>query len=219
MRLLEHVYAIKTLINRGEASDDAPFSNSLIAHYLQIVRATLIERKIDKYHFISEQSYQDWCAPLAEGDYHNCCGITFPKCGILKSISPIPSFLNSRWGNYLKITDLQGNVIPQLDVTQLKYSKYGHVKVSTSYFIHNNHVFILSNTHLKMVLVNALFQSPEEVSSANCATSSENCVDYLESEFPIDADLVSTLYSMTLQMLSIPTVQDKINDGSDNTQA
>lgn len=217
MKLIEHVYAVKNLLSRGPASDDYAYSNALIAHYLGVVRAKLIERKIDKYHFISEQSYQDWCADLVPGNYHDCCGVEFPSCTILKSVYTIPNFLNSRWGNYVKVTDLVGDVIPQLDLTQLKYSKYGLVKVTTSYFIHNNHLFILSNNKLVKVLVNALYQNPEEVITANCNTSSGECVDYLDSDFPIDADLVSDLYALTLQMLSVPNLQDQKNDGKDNT--
>lgn len=59
MTLLEHVYAIRNILAHGPVSQDFRLSDRLISHYLQVARARLIEQKIDKYHFISEQSYQD----------------------------------------------------------------------------------------------------------------------------------------------------------------
>lgn len=96
MTLLDHVYATKNLFSRGVASDDFPLSNRLIAHFLQIGRALLIEQKTDKYHFISEQSYQSLCVNLELSQFHNCCNDVELECRVLKSTIAIPKFLNSR---------------------------------------------------------------------------------------------------------------------------
>lgn len=96
MTLLEHVYAIKNLLSQGPSSDDFSYSNRVIAHFLQVSRAKLIERKADKYRFISDQSYQSLCVDLELGNFHNCCDKADLECKILKSVKPIPKFLNSR---------------------------------------------------------------------------------------------------------------------------
>lgn len=96
MNLQHHVYAIKNLLSHGPASDDFRLSDRLIAHFLQVARAKLIEQKIDKYYYISEQSYQDWCADLELSNFHNCCTGPDVDCQILRSVLEVPKFLNSR---------------------------------------------------------------------------------------------------------------------------
>lgn len=97
MKLIQHIYAIKNLLAHGPASDDFTLSDRLISHYLQVARARLIEQKIDRYYYISEQSYQDLCVDLALSTFHECCGTEeYDDCKIMKSIINIPKFLNSR---------------------------------------------------------------------------------------------------------------------------
>lgn len=97
MKLIEHIYAIKNVLAHGAASDDFNLSDRLIAHYLQVARARLIEQKIDKYYYISEQSYQDLCLDLALSSFHDCCDIPeLEECKIMKSVMEVPKFLNSR---------------------------------------------------------------------------------------------------------------------------
>jgi ankyrin repeat protein len=132
MKLIQHIYAVKGLLAHGPASDDFTFSDRFIAHHLQIARSRLIEQKIDRYYFISEQSYQDLCVDLAMSSFHECCGTEeFTDCKVMKSVAKIPKFLNSRWGNHLKVTDLSGNLISELNITQNKYSKYAINPVTT----------------------------------------------------------------------------------------
>lgn len=97
MKLIEHIYAIKNLLAHGTASDDFSLSDRLIAHFLQVTRSRLIEQKIDKYYYISEQSYQDLCVDLTLATFHECCGTEeYDDCKIMKSTIQIPKFLNSR---------------------------------------------------------------------------------------------------------------------------
>lgn len=96
MTLREHVFAIRGLITKGPASDDTAYSLRFIAHMLNVVRAILTEQKADKYTYISEQSYQSLCVPLELGTFHNCCEITDVECKVLKSVDPLPKFLNTR---------------------------------------------------------------------------------------------------------------------------
>lgn len=202
MTLLHHIYAIKNLLARGNASDDFSFSERLIAHFLEVARGKLILDKINKYKFVSDQSYQDLCVALQESVYHDCCDvIDFGDCKLLKSIDPLPKFLNSAWGNFLKVTDLSGNVISELTLTQNTYSKYAIIKPKTGWFLHNNHLYVLNNTGLRKVLLNALFSNPQEIYDTNCTTGTGKCVEYLAQEFPVDADLMQAMYELTLKLL------------------
>lgn len=203
MTLLEHVYAIKNLLSHGPSSDDFSYSNRLIAHFLQVARAKLIEVKADKYHFISDQSYQSLCVDLELSNFHNCCEKDDLECKILKSVNPIPKFLNSRWGNFLKVMDLSGRVISELNLTQNRYSIYALTKTKTGWFLHDNHLYVVNNKYLETVMLNALFDNPEEIYQKNCATSGTNCSDFMDEQFPIDSDLIEAMYKLALQMLMV----------------
>lgn len=203
MTLLHHIYAIKNLINKGIASDDSRFSNELIAHLLKTTRSVLIERKADKYYFISPQSYQSLCVPLELGTFANCCEGPEVDCYILKSTIPIPKVLNTRWGDYLMVLTLDGRTISKTSISANDLSKYSitNVNPKVGWFIHDEHLYILNNTQLVMVLLNGLYADPKEISDLNCAPVPGDCPDLYEEEFPIDSDLVDPLYKMTLEYL------------------
>lgn len=50
-------------------------------------------------------------------------------------------------------------------------------------------------------MLNALFDKPDEISQANCATTGVNCNDFMDEQFPIDSDLIDGMYKMTLDYL------------------
>lgn len=154
MTLLEHVYAIKNLLSHGPVSDDFSYSNRLIAHFLQISRAKLLEQKADKYHYISEQSYQDLCLDLELSNFHSCCDDVDVECKVLKSTSTLPKFLNSRWGNFIKVLDRAGRVLPEYNLTQNRFSQFALVTPTTGWFLHNNYLYVVNNK----VLTKSLYQ-------------------------------------------------------------
>lgn len=220
MKLLYHTLALKNILSHGTPSDDFSFSNRLIAHFLKVARAKLIEQKADKYHFISDQSYQSLCVDLVPSSYHNCCDTDVDTCQILKSIDIIPKFLNSRWDNFLKAMDLTGNVIPEFNLTQNKFSKYALYKPTTGWFLHDNHLYIINNVVLEKVLLNALFDDPSVVSLINCSSTTGNCNDPFDEEFPIDSDLVDPMYKMAMSFLlqGMQLPKDLENDTKDSSQ-
>lgn len=203
MKLIEHIYAIKNLTNRGVASDDSRFNNSLLAHLLKINRANLIEKKADKYHFISEQSFQSLCVPLTKGQYHNCCDNIDTECYFMKSTIKLPKILNTRWGDFIKVTTLTGEVISKTSITLNSLAKYSitNSKPKTGWFIIDGYLGILNNTFLETALVNTLFSDPTEIENLNCVNTNSDCSNLYEEEFPIDSDLIDPLYKMTIDYL------------------
>lgn len=203
MTLLYHVYAIRNILSRGVSSDDSPFSLRFIAHMLSVARGRLIEQKADKYHYISEQSFQSLCLDLSLGQFHNCCNGPELPCQLLKSEVVLPKFLNTRWGDFVKVMTLDGTVIPKASLTQGRLSKYSLTQTAEtpSYFIHDNYLYIQGNKHLQKVLLNSLFSDPEAIHQANCATGSNSCPDFLDTEYPIDPDLVDPMYRLTIELL------------------
>lgn len=217
MTLLEHVYAVKTVLAHGPAPAEFSFSDRLIAHYLEVARAKLVERKIDKYHFISEQTYQDWCVDLALSNFHDCCTGPSLDCKVLRSTIQVPKFLNSRWGNFLKVMDLSGRVLPEIRPTQNRLSQYAIVPLQEGWFMHNNYIFVVNSKVLEKILVNGLFNSPQEIHDLNCPSNNNNCPDFMDEVFPIDSDLVDDMYKITIEnlMRSLSIPQDVENNRKD----
>lgn len=220
MILLQHVYTLKNLLTHGISSDDFSYSDRLIAHVLRVCRATLIEQKINKYNPVSPQSHQDLCVPLALSNFHGCCDVPSMECKILRSTFTVPKFLTSRWGNYVKVSDMIGVTIPEFNLTQNRLAQWGLVTIPTSYFLHNNYLYVINNSFIDTVLLNALFDNPEEIYELNCNIESNDCGDYLGQEFPLDSDLIKPMYEMALDMLtrSMSLPKDEENDAKDQTR-
>lgn len=203
MKLLEHIYAVKNLTNHGVASDDSRFSNALISHLLKVTRSKLIEMKADKYYFISDQSFQSLCVKLEPGTFHNCCEGPEVDCYILKSTITIPKVLNTRWGDFLKVTTLDGRTLSKTSMTANSLAQYTitNKKPKLGWFIHDGRLYILNNTKIETILLNGLFNDPKEISELNCKVGQNNCPDPYEDEFPIDSDLIDPMYKMTIEYL------------------
>lgn len=222
MTLKEHVHAIRNIISKGSASDDSAYSLRLIAHFLNVARAILTEQKADKYTYLSEQSFQSLCVPLELSTFHNCCTISTVDCKVLKSVNPLPKFLNARWGDLAKVMTLVGEVISKSSPTSNKYSAYtiSNNPAKPGWFIHDNHLYVINNKTLQTVLLNCLFDNPVEIEQLNCsANNNASCPDWYDSEYPIDPDLVSPAYKLVLEMIfnshRFPP-QDTVNDAQDN---
>lgn len=223
MTVREHVYAIKNLFNNGTASDDARLTNRLILHFLNIARLRLIKDKLDQTYYVSEQSYQDLCLDLEPSSFHACCSIDYDYCPILRSTVTLPKFLDSKWGNQLKALDLSGRLIPNITLTQVRYQQYGLVPQQVGYFIHNNYLYVVNTTSLVKVIINGLFDNPEEIHLINCPNTEETPCDYLTEEFPIESDLIERMYRLVIELLTVffSTAQDLTNNAIDDraTQA
>lgn len=222
MTLKEHVFAIRNLINKGVGSDDSAYSLRFIAHLLNVARAVLTEQKADKYHYISEQSFQSLCIDLEPATFHNCCSVTDVECKILRSKNPLPKFLNTRWGDFAKVMTLVGEVLSKTSPTMNSYSAYTITNTTPKpgWFIHDNHLYIINNVHLEKALMNSLFDNPVEIAELNCpASNTTTCPAWYDNEYPIDPDLVSPAYRMVLDSIyrtyNLPP-QDTNNDAQDN---
>lgn len=222
MTLKEHVFAIRNLISRGPSPDDSAYSLRFIAHLLNVARALLTEQKADKYHFISEQSFQSLCIELELSTFHNCCSVSDVDCKILRSKNPLPKFLNTRWGDFAKVMTLVGEVLSKTSPTINSYSAFTITNTTPKpgWFIHNNYLYIINNKLLQTVLMNSLFDNPVEIGEMNCpSTDNTSCPAWYDNEYPIDPDLVGPAYRMVLDSIyrtfNLPP-QDTSNDAQDN---
>lgn len=214
MTLREHIYAVKNILAGGPPPDDFRYSNALIAHYLEVTRGLLIERKADKYIPLSPQSFQSWCVDLIKGSYHNCCETPASTCQLLRSTVKIPKFLTTRFGDLSKVTDLNGNPLSKTTPTMQRLSEFSITNrdPKPGYFIHDNYLYIVANTSLVKVLMDNVYLKPSEVEGYNCPASATTCPNPFDVEFPIDADLIAPMYEMAMKFLAATSPLDYEND-------
>lgn len=223
--LKEHIYAVKNIINKGPASDDSRFSNRLIAHFLKQARVLLIKQKLDKYHGLSDQTYQTICVDLSLSTFHECGCIPYKvPCLVLKSNCTLPKEVVCRWGTSLKVMKADGTVIPKVSNTRQMLRQFALNGPVMGWLINNGKLFIIggTNTRLKKVLISAIWEDPETLASCEVCDNNGNpvtpsCEDPENITFPIDSDIVFAMYGLTIQMLDtgLQHPEDVQNNASD----
>jgi len=116
---------------------------------------------------------------------------------------------------------LDGRVLAKTSVTANKYAQYSvtNADPKPGWFIHDQYLYVINNKTLEKILLNSLFDDPEQISQINCNTSGETCADYMDTEFPVDSELVSPMYELTMKFLvnslSLPP-KDNENNAKDD---
>lgn len=223
----EVIYGFKDYLDKQELSNEIGYSNRWIYFHLLNLRATLLYQKY-KQNKVSELNYQTIpFLSLGEVSSEHIKCVPPMKCILLKTESTLPSFIHlksittplNQSGEVVKLTEI--------DPDHIKYKLESRLPAQLKdcyYYLQNTgngvHVYVWSNEPLftKGLAVKAIFYEPHIVQSIiDCAGNLDSCYNYLEAEFPIDPELLSSLYSMALQALlkGKSTVSDLSNDNLD----
>jgi hypothetical protein len=206
MTILEHVYAIQNIINRGAKSDDSRISNELVLHYMNVARLLLLKREADKRKAHNPANFQGICVPLCESTWVDCCNIPDGlTCPILKSTFKIPRAITGRTNIYIKVAYLSGKEIGRTTHRSFRYNQFSLTKKDKpGWFILNDYLYVagVPSNKLKAVWVDALFEDPTAVSEiATCDDAP--CFDPDTEDYPIDGHLIEPMYKIVLQYLGI----------------
>jgi len=222
LTIKEHIYAIQNILNRGPKSDDARLSNSLVEHFLNVARSRVLKQKLNQLHHISSFNYQSFCLELEEVKYSDCsCIPAKAKCKVLRSKVKIPQSLNYRHNNGIIVQTIDGHSIPNSKPSSNHLAKYSLSKANTKphYFIENGYLYILNNLNLKQVKVKMISVNPRDLSSFTDCYTANSCYS-ANSPYPIDQELVDSVYRLTIELLNISNSipEDKVNNSSDDRQ-
>lgn len=223
----EVIYGFKDYLDKQELSDEIGYSNRWIFFHLLNYRATLLYQKY-KQNKVSDLNYQTIpLLSLEEVDNNVLKCIPPLKCVLLKTESTIPSFISLK--SITTPVNQSGEVIKltEIDPDHIKYKLESRLPAQLKdiyYYLQNVgsgvHVYIWSNEALftQGVTVKAIFYEPHIVQAIiDCKGNLDPCYNYLEAEFPIDPELLSSLYGMALNgLLKVKTTASDIyNDGLD----
>lgn len=208
MTILEHVYAIQNILNKGRKSDDGKLSNELIIHYMNIARSLLLKREADSQKYINPSNYQGFCMPLCVSNWADCCNMPVEiQCPILKSKYKIPKAISGRTNIYLKVSYIDGREIGRTTHRSFRYRQHTISKKNKpGWFILNEHLYVtgVPENLLKTVWVDALFEDPTAIADiVSCGPSGDiQCYDPATQEYPIESYLVEGMYKLTMQHIT-----------------
>ena len=218
--VLEHIYTIQNLVNKGRRSDDANYSDRFILHLMNTARVLLLKRKADKKQAFDPSDFQSICMPLCEATWIECECAPAIGCPILKSSVKLPKSLVSRTGMYLTVRFLSGKEIAETTPSAIQYREYSLTKRNKpAWFIDNNRLFIygIPFNQLKAVYVTSVFLDPLEAAAVTlCQGADTPCEDTFEEQYPISGELVDPMYRLVLEYMNIGSraPEDKANNAS-----
>tara|TARA_R110000787_G_scaffold21504_2_gene63555 strand:- start:13969 stop:14664 length:696 start_codon:yes stop_codon:yes gene_type:complete len=203
MKIKNILSRVRSLYNKGTASDDSRLSDRHIYAKLVSARSMLIKREIDKKRQVSDWIVQSIpCLELITALPNECPCAPTPGCKILRSKNQIPKPVQSSMGPELEAVTTQNGdkMYSKSNWVRRKYktgSKY--TSKIADYFIKDGYLFIDESSLLQYISISGVFEDPlEAVYADGCK---ENCIYPHEEDFPIDEHLSDALIQMATQEL------------------
>ena len=145
MQTSELIKYLKTVIEKGVASDDTRSSDRLIYHLLKIIRAEVIKQKTNQKQFISPQVYQTVCRELELVDKSE-----LPDCystGELILRTKTPSILRSRSRPLIEnVRSTAGGFIPYSLSNVSRYDQHSkHRSNAVQAILRNDYIYVITN--------------------------------------------------------------------------
>lgn len=226
MKISEIVSRIQSLYSKGVQSDDSRLSNRLIYNKLLTVRARLISQEAKKKQKISPWNYQTLsCIKLIEVPPHDCPCVPPLGCKILRSEEVLPEPLSGLSGTLIQYV---GTIDRSIKIDEISFnavnSQKGNKYTSNkaNYFLHNGYIYITTSHNLKAIMMIALFEDPIKARQFKGLCDCEdcqNCIDYMEEDFPIDNDLTDAMIELSVNELIVmfsQSMEDLTNNSRDS---
>lgn len=200
----DHVAAIRNIISKGAASKDLRISDRLIGHFLNVSRASLIDK------FPSDINWQTICMQMTPTTMSSVC----PDCElpegcdtVLKSVDALPALIGQNAMKCLTVRLINGTILGKKNLTNNKYGEHSLAMKSTQkqgWFIYNQHLYVISDHNIPLVYADGLFANPSEINEYSPCTDTNPVSTCSESSmvYPVDVKSITTLYDLTLRMLS-----------------
>lgn len=223
MLLGELIQRVQSLYSKGVQSQSTRLRNRHIYSKLLTVRSKLISQEYKKKQRISSFNFQTLpCVELVKVPAHDCPCVPPAGCTVVRSKHKLPRPLSGLNGHIItSVSSIDRKIkIDEVNINELKYLKGNkYTTKRANYFIHNDYLYLTIPTKIQVVSVTGLFEDPIEVKyyPSYCSRPNKDCIDYLNTDFPIDMDMVDTLIEMSLNEL-ISTFSQGIEDTTTNSR-
>ena len=218
MTINQHISAIRNLIE--EYNQDSNYSDEYLYHLFNASAATLIQRKAEKFHKLSEWNVKDFCMDLEKSKAHNCACV--PGCVALRTKYEIPKPLIGRNKPLIKFYTVDYEEIPLVTTADVVASKYDAVKSSGLIIVlHNQYGYVYNGTtdpiSPKSIIISSYPKDVSEwasIQSCSSNTSNNVCFDIDNDDYPLDEDMAMLAYQMVLEILNLSF--NKVKDDTQN---
>ena len=227
----EIIERVKSLYQTGVASDDNRMSDRLIYSVVTSIKALLLRQEVSKNRTLSDRNidYLE-CVPLAQAEAHDCPCAPPSGCMILKSTCSLPRPINTRYGEYIQVTSIDGSTVFSKTTWIAKSKKKGNKYTSKTqdFFFKDDYLYITvpepTGIGLKTITVSGVFENISDFYCnycEDCEDADSNCLAPLDMDFRLDLALIENLINMAVQelvrMFSSQS-DDKLNNANDDIQ-
>jgi hypothetical protein len=210
MTIREIISGIRVVIDKGNPSDDSPFTNQYFYHLMKIYRGVLLNEKLKDptYNYVLNLQTLE-CIELIATEKNECCEKLPSGCKWLKSKTKIPNTINDL---IYKVYNDRGDTYTRIASESSKsFKRYGFGQTNDyKYLIKNGFLYVPDLNSPQWVKIEGLFYDDAAVKSL-CG----DICDLLDTEFPIDDRLLNNMYAMIYDKIlkTYPYfVNDNIND-------
>lgn len=225
----EVIQRVQSAYSKGVQSQSSRLSSRNIFSKLSTLRSKLVTNETKKKQKISQWTYQTLpCIELEEVPLNECPCTPQSGCMILKSKYPIPSLMTGMDKHLIQsVTGMEGKmVLVEINSEDKKYSKGNkYTAKEPDYFFRSIgdkiYVYVTVNLRIPSISMTALFDDPIKayLFPSMCEQNQDNCINYLDFEFPMDRDQIDSLIEMAASELIdrfLGTRQDSSNNSIDN---
>lgn len=214
---------LSSLNNRPEST--TPYSDRLIYEALRVARAQLIFQKTAQRMPLNLQNYQTIpCIPLEEVPVSECPCAPNSGCTFLATKFDMPTTI----GNFYSVSSIDGSI----SYSYVPWDRFGDklrdryaTTSGGAYFTTKNtkngiRGFLYNDIHKENITPTAIYANPIEIYKyPNCDGTEVRCPTPLQYPFPVDPDLLPSIYEMATQLLQpLAPADDKINNASDDSK-
>ena len=204
-------------------SNDSTYTPEHLIFLADKMRALLLDRRYRdaRKGEVSRSNYQEICLELVEVP-----AIPGTTCygEYLRSTEKVPSLMNIGIKHIYPVDYFNSEHISYIPLERMPYVGYNKWLSNMIYVTKgpDDYLYLKSSNpqflYLKKLKIDAVFQNAQEVAALACSTQSEGNCDILDSEFPLEDTLISSLRQIMVQELSrdryLPI--DKQNNASDD---
>lgn len=211
------IYDILEIASSGGLASEFTISEEQIGEWVDQTRAQLISQKLNKKDDIHDSWVQTInCLELTSVDSSECCDVD-SGCYILRSNLRLPNTIDFWKDNsIISVITAGGDIISKSNFLKSKYQKYNKfTKNIRSWYLKDGYLYIINDTFLELVSVNALFERPADLSAfVNC--SGETCFTN-NSIYPITINMASQITDIVVKTKVMPFLgfpNDSTNNGN-----
>lgn len=221
MTVLEIIQRIQSLYSKGIQSDDTRLSKRHIYNKLNSTKNYLVNRKLLRGQPLSIYFYQSLDIDVIKASiFEDSCYLPV-NCNISRSRCKIPKITHFRNSSLIKnVISLDGNI--KLNYTV--FEELGHLsgnkytKNNMWYFMKDGYFYFVHSKKIKKIRITAMFSDPIAIAGYTCGNKTE-CIDPLNSEYPIADDLIDqVVLNSVKELISVFSQmrEDLTNDNKDD---